>query len=72
MTIAALVETKKVNVAKNHNVLDNTHAFTIVGLHKLFYDQKPDTMTSLGAAAYLSIVGVGSFVSNGIIYLLAF
>ncbi|XP_050877847.1 protein NRT1/ PTR FAMILY 5.4 [Lathyrus oleraceus] len=93
MIIAALVETKRVDIAKNHNLLDNTHgkeitipmsiwwmlpqyaicgvsdAFTIVGLQELFYDQMPDTMRSLGAAAYLSIVGVGSFVSNGIINL---
>ncbi|XP_058768503.1 protein NRT1/ PTR FAMILY 5.4-like [Vicia villosa] len=93
MSIAALVETKRISVAKNHNLLDNTHgkeisipmsiwwmlpqyaicgvsdAFTIVGLQELFYDQMPDTMKSLGAAAYLSIVGVGSFVSNGIINL---
>lgn len=91
MIVSALVETRRVGVAKNHNLLDNNHskeniipmsiwwmlpqyailgisdAFTIVGLQELFYDQMPDAMRSLGAAAYLSIVGVGSFVSNGII-----
>jgi peptide/histidine transporter 3/4 len=90
MVFAALVETKRVHVAKNHNLIDNTNknifipmsiwwllpqytilgisdAFTIVGLQELFYDQMPNAMRSLGAAAYLSIVGVGSFVSNGII-----
>ncbi|CAI8595987.1 unnamed protein product [Vicia faba] len=91
MIVSALVETKRVSVAKNHNIVDNNHskeiiipmsiwwmlpqyailgisdAFTIVGLQELFYDQMPDAMRSLGAAAYLSIVGVGSFVSNGII-----
>jgi peptide/histidine transporter 3/4 len=36
-------------------------------IKELFYDQMPIAMRSLGAAAYLSIVGVGSFVSNGII-----
>ncbi|KAI5410883.1 protein NRT1/ PTR FAMILY 5.4 isoform X1 [Lathyrus oleraceus] len=91
MIVSALVETRRVGVAKNHNLLDNNHskeniipmsiwwmlpqyailgisdAFTIVGLQELFYDQMPDAMRSLGAAAYLSIVGVGSFISNGII-----
>ncbi|XP_058782583.1 protein NRT1/ PTR FAMILY 5.4-like [Vicia villosa] len=88
MTFSALVETKRVSVARNHNLLDNNNsiipmsiwwmlpqyailgisdAFTIVGLQELFYDQMPDAMRSLGAAAYLSIVGVGSFVSNAII-----
>ncbi|CAJ2638810.1 unnamed protein product [Trifolium pratense] len=89
MVFAAIVETKRVHVAKNHNLIDNTKknilpmsiwwllpqytilgisdAFTIVGLQELFYDQMPIAMRSLGAAAYLSIVGVGSFVSNGII-----
>ncbi|PKI66567.1 hypothetical protein CRG98_013051 [Punica granatum] len=42
-------------------------AFTIVGLQELFYDQVPEAMRSMGAAAYISVVGVGSFVSSGII-----
>jgi peptide/histidine transporter 3/4 len=50
-----------------YTILGISDAFTIVGLQELFYDQMPNAMRSLGAAAYLSIVGVGSFVSNGII-----
>ncbi|XP_020226103.1 protein NRT1/ PTR FAMILY 5.4 [Cajanus cajan] len=42
-------------------------AFTIVGLQELFYDQMPEALRSLGAAAYISIVGVGSFVGNIVI-----
>lgn len=88
MVVSALVEAKRVGVARNHNLIDNTNAIipmsiwwllpqyailgiadalTVVGLQELFYDQMPVTMRSLGAAAYISIVGVGSFVSNGII-----
>jgi peptide/histidine transporter 3/4 len=38
--------------------------FTIVGLQEYFYDQMPDTMKTLGIAVYLSVLGVGSFLSS--------
>ncbi|XP_073128802.1 protein NRT1/ PTR FAMILY 5.4 [Henckelia pumila] len=41
--------------------------FTIVGLQELFYDQMPAEMRSIGAAAYISVTGVGSFLSIGLI-----
>lgn len=41
--------------------------FTIVGLQELFYDQVPEEMRSFGAAAYISVTGFGSFLSNAII-----
>lgn len=90
MVVAALVEVKRVNVAKKHNLLDKakaivpikvwwlfpqymlcglSDAFTVVGLQELYYDQMPVSMRSLGAAAYISIVGVGSFLSTGVIAL---
>nr|ABK24896.1 unknown [Picea sitchensis] len=41
--------------------------FTMVGLQEYFYDQMPDTMKTLGIAVYLSVFGVGSFLSSIII-----
>ncbi|XP_031274929.1 protein NRT1/ PTR FAMILY 5.4-like, partial [Pistacia vera] len=41
--------------------------FTVVGLQELFYDQMPEEMRSMGAAAYISIIGVGSFLNSIII-----
>ncbi|GMI80310.1 hypothetical protein like AT3G54450 [Hibiscus trionum] len=42
-------------------------ALTLVGLQELFYDQMPEEMRSMGAAAYISITGVGSFLNTAII-----
>jgi len=88
MVVSALVEAKRVGVAKEHGLIDDpkavlpisiwwlfpqylitgmSDAFTIVGLQELFYDQMPEALRSLGAAAYISIVGVGSFVGNIVI-----
>ncbi|KAH1102383.1 hypothetical protein GLYMA_13G197500v4 [Glycine max] len=88
MVVSALVEDKRVGVAKEFGLIDDpkavlpisiwwllpqymitgiSDAFTIVGLQELFYDQMPESLRSLGAAAYISIVGVGSFVGNIVI-----
>ncbi|KAK8671352.1 hypothetical protein V6N13_037948 [Hibiscus sabdariffa] len=39
----------------------------VVGLQELFYDQMPEAMRSIGAAAYISITGVGSFLNTALI-----
>ncbi|KAJ9685367.1 hypothetical protein PVL29_017409 [Vitis rotundifolia] len=41
--------------------------FTIVGMQELFYDQMPEEMRSIGAALYISTVGVGSLMSSAAI-----
>ncbi|KAJ0973202.1 hypothetical protein J5N97_021161 [Dioscorea zingiberensis] len=85
MVIAALVEIKRLQTAKDYGLVDEPQAtipmtlwwlvpqyvlygiadvFTMVGLQEFFYDQVPDALRSLGLALYLSIFGIGSFISG--------
>ncbi|MED6216224.1 hypothetical protein PIB30_005486 [Stylosanthes scabra] len=50
-----------------YTISGTSDVFTIVGLQELFYDQMPEGLRSLGAAAFVILYGVGSFFSNAII-----
>ncbi|KAL4559691.1 hypothetical protein LXL04_031834 [Taraxacum kok-saghyz] len=41
--------------------------FTMVGMQEFFYDQVPSDLKSVGLALYLSIMGIGSFLSSFLI-----
>ncbi|XP_072986471.1 protein NRT1/ PTR FAMILY 5.8-like [Typha latifolia] len=44
-------------------LLGISDVFTVVGMQEFFYTQVPNTMRTIGIALYLSVFGVGSFVS---------
>ncbi|KAK4285367.1 hypothetical protein QN277_002074 [Acacia crassicarpa] len=90
MIVAALLEAKRVGVARDDNLLENpnktilpimsvwwmlpqyaifgvSNALAIVGLQQLFYSEVAETMRSLGAAAYISLFGIGTLASNVVI-----
>ncbi|XP_057740623.1 protein NRT1/ PTR FAMILY 5.4-like [Arachis stenosperma] len=48
-------------------IIGTSDALTVIGFQELYYDQMPEEMRSLGAAALSVVFGIGSFVNNGII-----
>ncbi|KAF2290926.1 hypothetical protein GH714_016821 [Hevea brasiliensis] len=88
MVIAALVEKKRLETAKEYDLLDLPNAtipmsfwwlvpqyllfgvaevFILIGLQEFFYDQVPKDLRSVGLSLYLSVIGVGSFLSSFIV-----
>ncbi|KAL9230162.1 hypothetical protein vseg_005549 [Gypsophila vaccaria] len=77
--VSALVETKRLTSVQNGIKLSAFwlapqflligigDGFSLVGMQEYFYEQVPDSMRSLGLAFYLSIIGVGSFMSTFLI-----
>ncbi|OAY79225.1 Protein NRT1/ PTR FAMILY 5.8 [Ananas comosus] len=48
-------------------ILGISDVFTVVGMQEFFYTEVPSTMRTIGIALYLSVFGVGSFLSSFLI-----
>ncbi|KAM0864454.1 hypothetical protein ACQ4PT_043908 [Festuca glaucescens] len=54
-------------IVPQYVLLGAADVFTMVGMQEFFYDQMPGQLKSLGLAFYLSVFGVGSFISSFLI-----
>ncbi|KAK4413381.1 protein NRT1/ PTR FAMILY 5.10 [Sesamum alatum] len=69
-----LVDTPKATVpmsvwwlAPQYLIVGLADVFTFIGLQEFFYDQVPSEFRSMGLALYLSIFGIGNFLSSFLI-----
>ncbi|OVA06129.1 Proton-dependent oligopeptide transporter family [Macleaya cordata] len=54
-------------LAPQYLLIGLADVFTNIGLQEFFYDQVPDELRSIGVSIYLSILGIGSFLSGFLI-----
>lgn len=79
MIVAALVERRRLEASMDGRImsvywlipqfliLGIGDGFSLVGMQEYFYDQVPNSMRSLGMAFYLSVIGIGSFMTSFLI-----
>ncbi|KAG4377089.1 hypothetical protein GLYMA_18G033900v4 [Glycine max] len=78
MVVAALVENMRLRMPGHETmsvmwlipqylILGIGNSFYLIALQEYFYDEVPDSMRSVGMALYLSVIGIGFFLSSFLI-----
>ncbi|PKA65860.1 putative peptide/nitrate transporter [Apostasia shenzhenica] len=79
MAVAASVEMKRIHTPREDGMLSIfwllpqyillgiSDVFTVVGMQEFFYGRVPKAMRTVGIGLYLSVFGVGSFASAGLV-----